>query len=334
MIGAVMEKPKFAFYGAATCGGCDVAILDIEERILDVIGVADVVLWPIAMDFKYKDVEAMEAKSIDVCLFNGAVRNSEHEHLARVLREKSKIMIAFGSCACFGGIPGLANVANREQIFNIAYKETPSTTNPEGVIPLVEVKVAGEKLTLPEFFDTVKTLDQTVNVDYYLPGCPPPVERINDAVGMIKKFVETGELPHKGTVIASERSLCDECDREKEEKRKLKAVYRAHEIRDVDPKKCLLDQGILCMGPATRGGCGQRCINANMPCRGCMGPTPASVDQGAAYLSAIASILGIEEEKELSDEEVSKLVDQIKDPLGTFYRFSLPAGLIRKAIVK
>ena len=329
-----MEKLKFAFYWAATCGGCDVATLDIEEKILDVMGIADIVLWPVAMDFKYKDVEAMGADSIDVCLFNGAVRNSEHEHIAKVLREKSKIMIAFGSCACFGGIPGLANVANRGQIFNIAYKETPSTTNPEGVTPQVEAEVAGEKLTLPEFFDTVKTLDQTVEVDYHLPGCPPAVDRINDAVGIIKKFVETGELPPKGTVIASERSLCDECDREKEEERKLKRVYRPYEIRDVDPKKCLLDQGILCMGPATRGGCGQRCINANMPCRGCMGPTQATKDQGAAFLSAIASILGIEEEKELSDEEISKLIDQIKDPLGTFYRFTLPSGILRRAVIK
>ena len=329
-----VAKIKMAIYWAATCGGCDVAALDIEEKILDVVELADIVLWPVAMDFKYKDLEAVQKGGIDVCLFNGGVRNSEHEHMARLLREKSNIMIAFGSCACFGGIPGLANVANREQVFNIAYKQTPSTVNPKGVIPEVEVEVAGESLTLPEFFDTVKTLGQTVNVDYYVPGCPPAVERIADLVGAVKEFVETGKLPPKGKVFASDKTLCDECNREKEEKKRLKRVYRPHELKEIDPKKCLLDQGILCMGPATRGGCGQRCVNANMPCRGCMGPTAATIDQGAATLSAVASMLGIEEEKELSDEEMARLIDQVKDPLGTFYRFTLPSGLIRRAVIR
>jgi F420-non-reducing hydrogenase small subunit len=326
------DKIKLAFYWAATCGGCDVATLDIQEKILDVVGIADIVLWPVAMDFKYKDVEKMEPKSIDVCLFNGAVRNSEHEEIAEMLREKSKVMVAFGSCACFGGIPGLANVANKEQIFNVAYKETPSTVNPEFVTPMTECEVAGETLTLPEFWDTVKTLDQTVDVDYYVPGCPPVVDRINDAVGIIKKYAETGELPPKGTVIASDKTVCDECPREKTDK-KLKWIYRPYEIKP-DPNKCLLEQGILCMGPATRGGCGALCPNVNMPCRGCMGPTSMKEDHGAAVLSMIASILGLEGEETLTDKEITELADNVKDQLGTFYRFTLPASLLRRVIIK
>ncbi len=325
-------KIKLAFYWAATCGGCDVATLDIEEKILDVVAIADIVLWPVAMDFKYQDVERMEAKSIDVCLYNGAVRSSEHEEIAEMLREKSKVMIAFGSCACFGGIPGLGNVANREQIFSVAYKETPSTVNPEYITPMTEVEVAGEKLTLPEFYDTVKTLDQTVDVDYYVPGCPPVVDRINDAVGIIAKYAETGELPPKGTVVAFDKTVCDECPREREEK-KLRRIYRPYEIKP-DPNKCLLDQGILCMGPATRGGCGSQCLNVNMPCRGCMGPTAEVKDHGAAVLSMIASVLGLEGEEKMSDKEVEELVSSVNDQLGTFYRFTLPSSLLRRVIIK
>lgn len=325
-------KIKLAFYWAATCGGCDVATLDIEEKILDVVAIADIVLWPVAMDFKYQDVERMEAKSIDVCLYNGAVRSSEHEEIAEMLREKSKVMIAFGSCACFGGMPGLGNVANREQIFSVAYKETPSTVNPEYITPMTEVEVAGEKLTLPEFYDTVKTLDQTVDVDYYVPGCPPVVDRINDAVGIIAKYAETGELPPKGTVVAFDKTVCDECPREREEK-KLRRIYRPYEIKP-DPNKCLLDQGILCMGPATRGGCGSQCLNVNMPCRGCMGPTAEVKDHGAAVLSMIASVLGLEGEEKMSDKEVEELVSSVNDQLGTFYRFTLPSSLLRRVIIK
>lgn len=329
---AEREKIKLAFYWAATCGGCDVATLDIQEKILDVVNIADIVLWPVAMDFKYKDVEKMEPKSVDICLYNGAVRSSEHEEMARMLREKCKVMVAFGSCACFGGIPGLGNVANREQIFNVAYKETPSTVNPEFITPMTEVEVAGEKLTLPEFYDTVKTLDQTVEVDYYVPGCPPVVDRINDAVGIIAKYAQTGELPPKGAVVASDKTVCDECPRDRQEK-KLTRIYRPHEIIP-DPKKCLLDQGILCMGPATRGGCGSQCPNVNMPCRGCMGPTAATPDHGAAVLSMIASVLGVEGEEKMTDQEVAELLSTINDQLGTFYRFTLPASLLRRAVIK
>jgi F420-non-reducing hydrogenase small subunit len=111
-----MAKLKLALYWAGACGGCDVAVLDVNEKILDVANLADIVFWPIALDFKYHHVEAMPDKSIDVCLFNGVVRSSEQEHIAKMLRAKSKVLVSFGSCACFGGIPALANftTASRE----------------------------------------------------------------------------------------------------------------------------------------------------------------------------------------------------------------------------
>src|SRR5512137_126556 len=102
-------KLKLAVYWGAACGGCCVSVLDVHETLLTVIEHAELVFWPIALDTKYADVEAMEDKSIDLCLFNGAVRNSENEHMAHVLRAKSKVLVAYGSCAHMGGIPGLAN---------------------------------------------------------------------------------------------------------------------------------------------------------------------------------------------------------------------------------
>ena len=87
-----MAKLKLAVYWSASCGGCDVTILDIAERVLDVIAIADIVFWPVATDFKHKDVEAMADNSIDVCLFNGAVRNSEQEHIAKLLGELESVI--------------------------------------------------------------------------------------------------------------------------------------------------------------------------------------------------------------------------------------------------
>jgi len=314
-----MAKPKIALYWAASCGGCDVAVLDTNEKILDIANIVDIIFWPIALDFKYHHVEAMEDESIDLCLFNGAIRNSEQEKIARLLRAKSKVMVAFGACACFGGIPALANFTNRDEIFERSYLQAPSNDNVNGTLPQTLTNVNGYKLELPEFFDTVSTLAQVVDVEYFVPGCPPPVDIILKVVNLFA----TGQLPPVGSVIASDKSLCDECDRIKEDK-KITNIYRPHEIIP-DPEKCLLEQGIICCGPATRGGCGLRCIKVNMPCRGCFGPPPGIIDQGAKLVSAIASIYQGNEE-----DEIAVMVAEVLDPAGTFYRFGLADSMQKR----
>ena len=160
------QKPKLALYWAASCGGCEIAVVRLYAKILDVAEIFDIVLWPCIMDFKYKDVEALPDKSIDLCLFNGAIRNAEQEHMAHLLRQKSKVLVAFGACAYTGGIPGLANVSNREAIFQRVYDETPSTANADGVRPQLSYRVPEGELTLPEFYDSVRTLAQVVPVEY------------------------------------------------------------------------------------------------------------------------------------------------------------------------
>jgi F420-non-reducing hydrogenase small subunit len=322
------KKLQVAFYWAASCGGCEIAVLDIDEKILDVVAAVDVLFWPVAMDFKYKDVEAMKDKHIDVCFFNGSIRTEEQEHIAELLRKKSKVLVAFGACAVNGGIPGLANIANREEVFKVAYLDNPSTDNPDKTVPKTSVKVKEGTLTLPEFFDTVKSLDQTVDVDYFLPGCPPTPDQIMTAVGAIVE----NKLPPKGAIIGSLKSVCDDCRFEKSEK-KIKEIKRVYEVDKIE-EKCLLEQGIICMGPATRGGCEARCLNANMPCTGCHGPTPNSLDQGAKMISALASILGIEGEENMTDEQVDELINQVVDPVGTFYKYGLPTALINRKVMK
>ena len=313
-----MGKLKLALYWAASCGGCDVAVLDTNEHILDIAAVADIVFWPVALDFKYADVEAMPPQNIDVCLFNGAIRNSENEHIAKMLREKSKVLVAFGSCAVSGGIPALGNFSDKNSILRRVYIETPSTENPEGLIPKTSWEVLGNEITLPEFYNRVRSLDQVVEVDYYLPGCPPVPSRIWEVV----QAIVAGSLPPKGSVVGvTNKSLCDECYRVKKEK-KIKRFFRPHEIIP-DPETCLLEQGLICMGPVTRGGCGAQCINANMPCRGCYGPLPGVIDQGSKFLSTLGSVMDSQNKK-----EVAEIVDQIVDLAGTLYRFDMSTALL------
>ena len=164
-------------------------------------------------------------------------------------------------------------------------------------------------------------------MDYYLPGCPPPPDLVMNAINAIL----TGNLPEKGAVLAPDKALCDTCPRNetKPEKISIKEIKRPYEIK-IDPEKCFLEQGLICHGPFTRSGCGETCIKANMPCRGCFGPVDGVVDQGAKGLSAIVSILGLEGEERMTEEDVQKLIDGIVDPAGTFYRFSLPSSLLRR----
>src|SRR5512137_536611 len=220
----VSNKLKIAFYWAASCGGCEIAVLDINEKILDVAKIADIVFWPVAIDTKYKDVEAMADNHIDITFFNGSIRNSEQEHMAKVLRAKSKALVAFGSCAHEGCVPGLANLHDKAEVFEQVYIKDKSNVNPQKVMPKSSTVVKEGTLKIPEFYDTVKTLAQTVDVDYFLPGCPPPVKLIANAIDAIA----TNQLPPKGSVIAPLKAVCDECPRKRENK-KISKLYRVHE---------------------------------------------------------------------------------------------------------
>jgi F420-non-reducing hydrogenase small subunit len=317
-------KPKInlAVYWGAACGGCCVSVLDVHESLFTVTDHAEIVFWPIALDIKYADVEAMPDGHIDVTLFNGAIRNSENEHMAKLLRQKTKILVAYGSCAHMGGIPGLANFSDKEGIFKRAYIDSESTVNPDKIFPQINYAVPEGTLELPSFYNDVKTLDQTVEVDYYLPGCPPQTERL---VEVFLAIVTGAQLPPVGSVIgAHDKSQCDECKRIKTDNKLIREFKRPWQIKD-DGVTCFLEQGVICMGPATRGGCGVRCIEGNAPCRGCYGPPADALDPGAKMMSAIATMIDSNE-----DSEIQRIIETIEDPAGTFYRYSLPSSLLRR----
>lgn len=322
-----MGKLNLAFYWCASCGGCEEAVIDLAEHLLEVFEKADVLFWPIAMDFKKEDVEKLPDKHLDIAFINGAIRLSEHEEMVKLLRMKSKIIVAFGSCAHLGGVPGLANLWNRDFIFRRVYIDSPGVENPGKVTPKTRAEVEEGVLELPEFWDTVKTLDQVIDVDYYIPGCPPPPN-------VVKKAFETlfsEELPPKGSVLgAGSRALCDECplNDSKPEKITLKALERVHRVK-LDLEKCYLAQGVLCLGPVTREGCGALCIKGGMPCTGCFGPLDEVKDFGARAVSFLASLFEYENE-----EDIRRAFEEIVDPVGWFYRYSLPKSLIKRRILE
>jgi F420-non-reducing hydrogenase small subunit len=325
-----MKKINVAIALGATCAGCDVAILDLNEKILEVFDLVEFKFWPTAMDFKLDDLKKLKDKEVDVGLYHGSIRTTEDAEIAQILRQKSKVVVAFGACSNFGGIPSLANMPFENNMFDLVYKDVPSMENPENTVPLTSIKMDDFELTLPGIRENADALEEVIDVDYFVPGCPPMVPLIEQVVEVLKVFAATGELPPKGTVIAGSKTLCEECGRTKPENISFESFVSPQEVEEIDPDLCLLPQGILCMGPATRAGCDALCTKMNVGCRGCLGPTDKVKDHGLKMISALTSLLEVDKEEEMTEEELSKIVDRIPDPLGSFYRFTYGKSLIYK----
>lgn len=313
-------KIKLACYCACGCGGCDTAVLDTDHQILELSKVAEIVFWPIAVDVKESAVEALPDGYVDLCLFNGSIRNKENETMAAMLRKKSKVLIAFGACACTGGISGLLNTTDTRSVKETVYAGVPSVDGSRAGAPLLCTAMDGADLTLPELFDTVRSLDEVVDVDFYVPGCPPAPARIREVIGAYL----AGDLPEKGAVLgAADKAVCHTC-------RRVTTGITADEYKRLhlaipDENTCFLDQGIVCLGPVTRSGCGEACVHGNMPCMGCYGLTPKTSDAGGAMIGRLASL--IERDVQASGDPA---VHGIADPVGSLYLFTLAKSLLGK----
>jgi len=303
-------KPKIAVYWTGGCGGCDVSFLELGPALLDVLSQVEIAFWPALVDIKRADLEGMAPRSIAATLVNGTLRTDENVEMVKLLRERSQLMAAYGACAHLGGVPGLANLSSRDEMLRTvlgdAFRHGPP---PGGTVEDAP----------PELLARAETLSAVVPVDYVVPGCPPPP-------GLIAQFfaaILSGDPPPRGHVFALEKALCEECPRTKEDRR-LTQIVRPHELLP-DPEKCLLDQGMVCLGPVTRGGCDAACPGAAMPCTGCLGPTPNAGDPGLAMISALASLVRVGEEGEGAFAAEDAVLDSLVDPLGTLYKYSLPA---------
>lgn len=281
------DKPKAAIYRLMGCGGCDEAIVDLNEAILDVADKVDIVLWPMEVDSKYDALESLKEGEIALSIIHGAVCDPEHEKAARLLRAKSRLVLAFGACACFGGMAGLAGLHTGK-----------------GRLP------SGEQ---------VYPLSRIIKVDYTLPGCPPPAALVADAIGA---FMEN-KLPPRGATLAPGKALCSACprNRSKPARMEITRFRRIHEVEADD--SCFLAQGILCLGPVIRAGCGEACIRVNLPCRGCFGPAEGVYDTGLNFVSGLAALIGAE-----TEEDAGEVLEGVVDLPGYCYRYSSPrAGL-------
>ncbi len=298
---------KAIFLQLASCWGCHQSLLDLHEALLDVLPQLEVLFWHTVVDFKVQDIEKLPDGSVDVGFTEGFCRTEEDVHRLKLVRQKCKLLVSYGTCSTYGSIPSLLNLYPIDEALARKFLEAES---------VVDRRIPDKHV--PKMLEYVRPNRQIVNYDFFLPGCPPEPHLIAEVVTALLK----GETPK-----LKERTLCDECPRVKSEVIVLKKIKRDFEGIP-EPEKCLLEQGYICMGPATREGCGAVCPSAGAPCKGCMGPGPNVMDQGAKMLSALASIVDYES---ISPEE---LVNAVKDVVGTFSRFTLPSSIIPKAVFK
>ena len=297
------DKVKIGTMWLGGCSGCHLSIADFHESLIDIMDLADFEFSPVLMDTKYDEVP-----ELDVIIVEGGIRNDENRELAEMLNEKANLVIAYGTCSCYGGIPGLGNLFTVEELEQEAYINSVSTVNPEGIIPNEDV---------PALESRVRPLDAVMDVDLMIPGCPPRSDVVAEAVLTLLRN-ETIELPVT--------NLCEVCPREKPpEGLAMDFIKRQFELGKPEDDLCLISQGLICMGPATVSLCGAECPSIGIPCRGCYGPTAKVLDQGAKMISAIASDYGVEEDKTVDPEQVA---DQLDDIVGTFYTYTLPAALV------
>lgn len=322
------SKKSVAVFAASGCRGCEHAILDIHFQVQSLSRWADIVFWPYVLGSGEEALEALD--TIDVCFFTGAVQTYDERQAALILRQKADLLVACGACAAFGGMPGLVNL--NDQLAPSAEADIPSESE----------KTSPQIPELPKLQSKVLALNQIVPIDYIIPGCQPPqsllwagiqalvcgpqassklsftASRLPEAAA---QSITAGILPPKGFCFSGEKAVCASCSRVKEEK-KFKTVVRPYQKYE-ESGRCLLEQGLICMGISTREGCGGICTGVGLPCRGCFGKPEAVFDPGAKMVSAISSTFDSEKKTDIED-----MVENFKDLSGTFYRYTTPTQCV------
>ncbi|HEY3345507.1 MAG TPA: NADP oxidoreductase [Anaerolineaceae bacterium] len=157
-----MAKPKISSDWLAGCSGCHMSLLDMDERIVKIAELVDLRSTPIT-DFKHPD-----ESGVDVGVLEGGINNSANEEVAQRMRSHCKVMVALGDCAVFGGVPAMRNFFTIEESLRRAYVECESVDS-SGKIP------DDPELAVPT---KVRSLEEVVPVDVFVPGCPPDADVI------------------------------------------------------------------------------------------------------------------------------------------------------------
>jgi len=236
-------KARVSIEWLSGCSGCELGIVDLHEKLLDVLEEIELVRMPILMDTK----EYVEA---DVGIVTGSIRTDHDVHAAREMRKACKAIIAFGTCPVYGGPHSSAYPHTRDELLDGAYRKNESTATHD--VPS----------DVPKLLEGNRPLDSEIEVDLYIPGCPPHASYIFDALTSLLRGGESAIGRH---------SVCFNCNR-KMVRTETVALRRAFDGQ-FDPEVCFLSQGCLCFGSVTLDRCLAPCMKVGVPCFSCGGPS-------------------------------------------------------------
>ena len=252
--------PKFAVLQLSGCAGCEVSLLNADEWVDQF----QLVYMPLV-------VSAYEVPDVEVLLVSGGVRNNEDIHHLREAAKRAKKVVAVGTCAISGGV---SNLGNRDEVREIFLSQE-------------------ERIHLPRLLPRSQPIDDFIDVDIYLPGCPPTPELF------MALLLEKEDFKPSKTV-------CQECGRKKIPGMKPEH-FLGFQTGEVLPDICLINQGYPCVGTSTRGGCNALCTKPGHPCVGCRGPSDAFIEKDSnAWLSSIQRVF--EKMTDISPEEIYEIL--------------------------
>lgn len=226
------------------CGGCHVVLVDLHEKILSFLESVEILKCPVLTDEK-------NYPEADIGIVTGSVRTEHDRHAAMEMRKQCKTIIAFGTCAVYGGFHGAGLAHSREEIMEHVYQKNPTTKT--NIIP---------NNSISELSKMVTPIDEVIDVDLYMPGCPPHAHFIFEALSALVK----GERP-----VGKNQTVCAGCNRVMK-KTDVSEIKESHQGLP-DDELCFLSQGYICLGSATLDRCLAPCPNHGMMCTGCAGPT-------------------------------------------------------------
>jgi F420-non-reducing hydrogenase small subunit len=241
------DKARVSVEWLSGCSGCELGIVDLHEKLLDVLEEIELVRIPILMDTK-------EYVPADIGLITGSIRTVHDVHAAHAMREACTAIVALGTCPVYGGPHSSAYAHSTQELLDGAYVSNPTTTThtvPDQV---------------PRLLEGNRPLDSEIEVDLYIPGCPPHAAFIFEGLLSVLR----GRPPK-----IERRNVCFNCTRDMV-KTDVSTLRRAHQ-GTFDQQLCFLSQGCLCFGSVTLDRCMAPCMQAGVPCFSCCGPSEAII---------------------------------------------------------
>ncbi len=292
---------KLATEPLASCAGCHMALLDIHEDLLELFNKVEIVYSPILMDIKEPP------ENIDIAIIGGAIRNKENMERVKKLRQRAKTVIAFGTCACYGGVSGLSIIHSRDEILNGVFTGREGTTT--NLIPNQDI---------PDLLYRGYAVGDIIKVDYYITGCPPKEYFLRQ---ILLPLID-GKVPE-----LSKKSVCSECDREMVLVKDWKIKRRYEGIPE--EKTCLLGQGYICLGSVTFGRCHATCTHHGIACHGCSGPSLDVLREPCRDIYNLL-VMRIQHLTDLPQQEIEK---ELYDIPHTIYPFVMGSKIMENKSV-